>query len=335
MSQSVRQSDSDRLTLLSVGDRSCQSADCVSMIWARPARSRTGAIGHERARSRSRSLELGPGHGHGHGIHLPRSRKVAQYEHRHWHCESQCIIVWIIITVIHAFVPNVHASCQDLGGIYCNPWKSGSGINASANCSDMVASHIEFRSNVSGEPWVPERNISYFCQETCGECAPNTSDLAQPTANAISSNHFSRCRDGDFVHKYTVGIHVKRAFKIINNGNRDNEGAKPAGAGEFGTTIEPRPCVALGLARSQILCGNGEIRRDWKCGAARGGRVGCPPNLPFRCAKQHDCGGGMDQCCERDCASSDAYHFMIPYAPLFMFIVFVSFNIFRIKNLKL
>lgn len=62
-------------------------------------------------------------------------------------------------------------------------------------------------------------------------------------------------------------------------------------------------CADKTLKNDQIRCGNGEVRTDWKCGKARGYRVACPPNFPFLCAKKNDCGGGIDQCCSKDCVA--------------------------------
>jgi hypothetical protein len=52
------------------------------------------------------------------------------------------------------------------------------------------------------------------------------------------------------------------------------------------------------LGDNQVLCGNGDIVDNWQCGPNRGGRQRCPPNSPFLCNKQNDCGGGLDPCCE-------------------------------------
>jgi hypothetical protein len=52
------------------------------------------------------------------------------------------------------------------------------------------------------------------------------------------------------------------------------------------------------LGDNQVLCGDGTIVNDWVCSPDRGGRHRCPPNMPFLCNKQNDCGGGLDRCCE-------------------------------------
>ena len=63
-------------------------------------------------------------------------------------------------------------------------------------------------------------------------------------------------------------------------------------------------CTGKNLKDNQFLCANGEVLSG--CGPSRGYRVGCPPNLPFLCARKNDCGSNeADQCCKSNCLDHD------------------------------